>query len=193
MTRSATTQPSHVRRDRPEQDLPGDVQKAARRVLENALVSKDMAALYEDLLDKEIEVPSISEVREAPLATGYDPDEKSEVTNIGIIAATVTVDTVAEKTAAVDVTYTGDAAITTARLTIDSALPIKEITSEYDFEYNPDNGDIVVYLTDGSEIDGVLFTINTNRRSSGRREYPVDLELIEVTGADAEVIRRSCS
>ncbi len=167
----------------------GDVQKSARRVLENALVSRDMVNLYADLLDKEIVAPSISEEREAPLATGYDPDAKSDIVNVGIIAETITVDTVADKTAAVEVSYIGDEPITTARLTLESALPIKDIESDFDFEYNEDTNEIIVYDGAGEVIDGVLFTINYEFDAViPDGEYPIDLGYIEVTDADSAVM-----
>ena len=118
-----------------------------------------------------------------------DTVEKSDVVNAGIIAETVTVDTVAEKSAAVEVSYIGDEPITTARLYVDSALPIKDIESDYDFEYNPENGKIVVFDNAGEEIDGVLFTINYEFDAVvADGEYPIDLSVIEVTDLEGTVI-----
>jgi hypothetical protein len=167
----------------------GDLQKSALRVLRVDLLSQDMENMLA-LMDEEYEAGSYSANSEAAACTeGYVPMcVKSDIVDMGIVAEKVTVDTVADKTAAVEVSYNGDAAITTARLTVESALPIAEITSEYDFEYNPANNEIIVYLTDGGEIEGVLFTINYEFDAVvADGEYPVDLEVIEVTGADAEV------
>jgi beta-glucosidase len=169
----------------------GDIQKAAYHILNVMLYSQDMEILCDDLgIERPEEYENFTASHDATgIDAANDTVEKSDVVNAGIIADEITVDTVAEQTAAVDVSYIGDAAITSARLSIDSALPIADIESEYDFEYNPANGEIVVYLTDGGEIEGVLFTINYEFDAVvADGEYPVDLEVIEVTGADAEVI-----
>jgi predicted peptidase len=160
----------------------GDLQKSVRHILGNALISQDMVKLYADLLDKEITVTPISEYRDAPIASGYKQAEKSEVKNIGIIADKVTVDTMNDTAAQVNVEYKGEDALTTVRLTIDSALPIASIDSVNDFEYNPANGEIVVYNSYGTDISNPLFVINYEFDSLiADGEYPIALSLIEAT------------
>jgi predicted peptidase len=102
--------------------------------------------------------------------------------NVGIKVGTETVDAVNEDTVAVDVTYTGDATITSAMVTLDSKLPIAGIVSDNDFEYNPDTGMIVVYSPDGQEISDPLFTINYNVDATvSDGEYPIVIKVIDVT------------
>jgi hypothetical protein len=166
----------------------GDLQKSATRVLGVALLSQDMegvmAAIGEDYT-----AGSYSENNDAPLANGYTPVEKGDVVNTtGIVAETITVDTADVQTVELNVKYIGDTEITTARLYVDSALPIAEIVSENDFEYNPADGRIVVYKADGTAVDADLFTIVYEFDGLvDDGEYPVDLSIIEVT-EDAAII-----
>ncbi len=85
--------------------------------------------------------------------------DKTDASYDAIKAETITVDTVAVDTAEAAVTYTGDKELTTVRLTVACDVPVKEIISENDFEYNPETGAIVVYKSDGTLIDKNLFTI----------------------------------
>ena len=63
-----------------------------------------------------------------------------------------------------------------------------EDESDFDFEYNPADGRIVVYDGAGEEIDGVLFTINYEFVAViPDGEYPIDLGILEVTDADSAV------
>jgi hypothetical protein len=162
----------------------GDVQKAAYNILNVMLYSQDMEILCRDLgIERPEQYENFTDYYEG---TGIDAAnymvEKLPVENVGIIAETVTVDTVANKTAAVEVSYIGDKPITSARLTLVSELPIKDIVSDYDFEYNPETDEIVVYDGAGEVIDGVLFTINYEFDAViADGEYPVDLGIIEVT------------
>jgi beta-galactosidase len=75
--------------------------------------------------------------------------------------------------------------ISSVRLTIDAELPFESITSDYDFEYNPDNGKIVVYKADGSNIEdgSVLFTIHYDLTGQylANNEYAVKFGVIQVT------------
>jgi hypothetical protein len=168
----------------------GDIQKAAYNILNVMLYSQDMEILCDDLgIERPEQYDNFTDHYEG---TGIDAANdtviKEEVRNVGIVADTVTVDTVADKTAAVDVYYTGDEPITTARLTLVSDLPIKDIESDYDFEYNEDTNEIIVYDGAGEVIDGVLFTINYEFDAViPDGEYPIDLGILEVTDADSAV------
>jgi beta-glucosidase len=168
----------------------GDLQKSALHILGNALISQDMVKLYADVLDKEVEIPTVSADRNAPLAEGYAPVEKSDVYNtVGIVADTVTIDTAEVQGTQINVKYIGDEDITTARLYVDSALPIKEIVSDNEFEYNPADGRIVVYNADGAAVNRDLFTIVYEFDGLvPDGVYPVDMTIIEVSDMNATLI-----
>jgi beta-glucosidase len=169
----------------------GDIQKAAYHILNVMLYTQDMEILCDDLgIERPEQYDNFTDHYEGTgVDAANDTVEKSDVVNTGIIAETVTVDTVAEKSASVEVSYIGEVPITTARLTLDSALPIKDIESDYDFEYNPAENKIVVYDGGGEEISGVLFTINYEFDAVvADGEYPVDLGIIEVTNLEGMVI-----
>jgi beta-glucosidase len=166
----------------------GDLQKSAMSVLGVALLSQDMEGVMA-AIGEQYTAGSYSENNDAPLANGYTPVEKSEPIDLGIHAEKVVVDTVADKAVSADVWYDGDVDITTARMTLVSALPIKDIESDYDFEYNEDTNEIIVYDGAGDVIDGVLFTINYEFDAViPDGEYPIDLEILEVTDADSAVM-----
>jgi hypothetical protein len=167
----------------------GDLQKSAMRILRVDLLSQDMEKLLESI-DVDYTAGSYSANSDAEaLAEDYAPVVKSDIVDRGIVADTITIDTVADKTAAVEVSYNGDEPITTARLTLVSELPIKDIESDYDFEYNPETDEIVVYDGAGEEISGVLFTINYEFEAVvPDGEYPIDLGVIEVTDLEGAVI-----
>ena len=167
----------------------GDLQKSAARVLRVDLLSQDMEKLLDAMgIDYVAGSYSVNSGAYA-LDDMYNPIIKDDVTEIGVVADTVTVDAVNEKEAAVPVTYTGEGPITSVRLYIDSALPIEDIESVNDFEYNPADGWIIIYSGDGEAIDHNLFTINYKfDELPADGTYPVDLTLIEVTGEDGEPI-----
>ncbi len=176
--------------DRTGKTCLGDLQYAAYNILSVALNSQDMEKIMDEAYpDEGFKAQSITELYDAPLAGDYAMVEKGEVADaVGIIADTVTVDTVETESTGVDVSLIGDEAITTARLFIKSALPIADIESDYDFEFNPADGRIIVYDAAGEEIDGVLFTIIYEFDAViADGEYPIDLKIIEVTGADGEL------
>ncbi|MBE6948865.1 MAG: hypothetical protein E7456_03360, partial [Ruminococcaceae bacterium] len=153
----------------------GDVQKAARRVLNNALVSQDMVKLYADLFDTEIQAPSISEARDALLTEGWWMVQKSDIVNVGLVADRVVADC-ADGEALVDIIYTGDADLSTVRFYIDSALPIADVYSDYDIEYNPAEGYVVIWGVDG--IDDVVATLVYDISANpwlANGEYPIAL------------------
>lgn len=96
-----------------------------------------------------------------------------------------------EGDAAVDVTFKGDADVSSVRVQLDSELPIASITSEYNFEYNADNGKVIVYAEDGAALGDKLFTINYDLDADAwyaNGKYQIGLEVIEVTDADANII-----
>jgi hypothetical protein len=168
-------------------------------MLNLCLQSKDMVALYADLLDKTVDDPvPYSEANDAPLATGYKVVEKGDVTDIpGIKAGTVEVDTAESLTVDVPFTYDGDVELTTARFTITSDVPfatetvdgevVGVFTSDNDVEFNPATKEIIVYKGDGEAISGDLFTLTfdaSDVEESG--DYPVVIELLEATDADGK-------
>jgi hypothetical protein len=167
----------------------GDLQKSATRVLGVALLSQDMEGVMA-AIGEEYTAGSYSENNDAPLATGYTPVEKGEVFNtVGIVADTVTIDTAEVQGTEINVQYIGDEDITTARLYVDSALPIKEIVSDNEFEYNPADGRIVVYKSDGTAVDRDLFTIVYEFDGLvADGVYPVDMTIIEVSDMNATLI-----
>jgi beta-glucosidase len=168
----------------------GDIQKAAYHILNMMLYTQDMEILCEDLgIERPEQYDNFTEYYEGTgIDAANDTVEKNDVVNAGIIADEITVDTVADKTAAVNVSYIGEVPITTARLTLVSDLPIKDIESDYDFEYNEDTNEIIVYDGAGEVIDGVLFTINYEFDAViPDGEYPIDLGILEVTDADSAV------
>jgi hypothetical protein len=167
----------------------GDLQKSARHILGNALVSQDMVKLYKDLLDTEIEGTLISEAREGKILTGeFAHCEKSDLIEYSglIVADNTFVDvTLGEEETHVNVyaeTF-GDVKLTSVRMYVSCDLPITRIESDYDFEYNPDNNMIVVYSDDGEAFDGArLFSVYFDLTGEPELGYhDVDIALIQAT------------
>ncbi|MBQ6539776.1 MAG: hypothetical protein IJL71_01955, partial [Oscillospiraceae bacterium] len=166
----------------------GDIQKSALRILQVDLLSQDMEKIMADL-GEEYTAGSYSANNNAPLATGYAPVEKSEVSNVGIVAEKVTADSKVDKTVEAKVVYNGEADLTTVRLIVKCDVPIESVEALGDnsIEFNPANGKVIVYAADGSAIADELFKINfkiDKWYKSG--EYPIDLSLIEATDAEVE-------
>jgi len=89
----------------------------------------------------------------------------------------------------VDVSYIGDADVSSVRVIIDSALPIADIIPADGYEMENNNGYVVVYSADGSNIDGVLFTIIYDLSVNpwyANGEYPIALEVVDASDGDAE-------
>jgi beta-glucosidase len=166
----------------------GDLQKSAMRILQVDLLSQDMEKIMAEL-DKDYTAGSYSANNNAPLATGYAPVEKSEISNVGIVAEKVAADCKVDKTVEAKVVYNGDDDLTTVRLIVKCDVPIESVEALGDnsIEFNPANGKVIVYAADGSAIADELFKINfkiDKWYKSG--EYPIDLSLIEATDAEVE-------
>jgi len=143
-----------------------------------------MVKLYANLFDTQVSVPSISEARDALLTEGWWMGEKSEVVNVGLVADRVVADC-ADGEALVDIIYTGDADLSTVRFYIDSALPIADVYSDYDIEYNPAEGYVVIWGVDG--IDDVVATLVYDISANpwlANGEYPIALEVVDATDFD---------
>ena len=83
----------------------------------------------------------------------------------------------------VDAILKGDETLSSVRVKLDSALPIADVTSDYEYEYNPNNGMIVVYNDEFNPGD-VLFTISYDLGENPDYEdgkYPIDIEIIDAT------------
>ena len=91
-----------------------------------------------------------------------------------------------------NVTYVGDGEISSVRLTIDSALPIASVTSDYSIEYNEDEKCVIVWDEDGESFgNGVLMTIHFDLNADptpDAGEYDVNLVIEDVTDGDGETI-----
>jgi hypothetical protein len=70
-------------------------------------------------------------------------------------------------------------------MTLDSELPIASVDSPYSYEYNPDNGKLVVFNEYGESLDaGKLFTVNYDLDVSpwyDEGEYALKMKNIEAT------------
>jgi hypothetical protein len=162
----------------------GDLQKSVRRILGVALISQDMEGVMA-AIGEEYTSGSYSANNEAPLATGYTPGVKSPVVTESIVAERITADSVAVDTAEAKVEYMGETELTTVRLTIACDVPVKEIVSQNDFEYNPATGAVIVYKSDGTAISNELFTIVFDLSTIiPDGTYPIDLTAIEVTDTE---------
>jgi beta-glucosidase len=162
----------------------GDLQKSVRRILGVALISQDMEGVMA-AIGEEYTSGSYSANNEAPLATGYTPVVKSPVVNESIVAERITADSVAVDTAEAKVEYMGETELTTVRLTVACDVPVKEIVSQNDFEYNPATGAVIVYKSDGTAISNELFTIVFDLSTIiPDGTYPIDLTAIEVTDTE---------
>ena len=169
----------------------GDIQKSALNILGVFLYTQDMQILCNELgVDYSDYEQNYSVAMEAEMT---DPDfvpmaVKGKVENVSIVAERVTVDTAEAQTAEVKVEYMGENDLTTVRLSLNSALPIREIVSDNDFEFNAADGRIIVYSADGTPIDKQLFTIVYEFDGLVEDgEYPVDIEVEEVTDAEGNV------
>ena len=171
----------------------GDLQKSSLRVLGVAMLSQDMVGVMRALGDEDFTVGSYSaETGAEACAEDFVPfcvknGDPADVD--AIYAASVEADNTEADTVDVPVSYKGEGVLTTARLEINCDLDIAEVTSDFDFEFNPENGRVIVYLGDGTAIGDTLFTITFNIagvEDSG--VYPVDLTLIEATDNDGALI-----
>ena len=110
--------------------------------------------------------------------------------SITVLVETETVDTAAADTAEIDVTYTGDVAISSVRFTIDSELEIADIVVADGYEMENNNDEyIIIYAADGSEINGVLCTLVYNLNVTpwyANGEYAIDAEIVDASDADGE-------
>jgi hypothetical protein len=109
-----------------------------------------------------------------------------------IVADTVTVYSGEAETADVDISYIGEGEISSVRLTIDSALPITSVTSDYSIEYNEDEKCVIVWEEDGESFgNGVLMTVHLDLNADPALkagEYDINLVIEDVTDADGETI-----
>jgi len=167
----------------------GDLQKAATNILNMMLYTQDLEILCEDLgIEYPEQYHNFSKAYDAPLFYGWTNVEKSEIVNVALVADTVEADC-ANGEALVDITYTGDADISTVRFYIDSALPIADIYSDYDIEYNAEEGYVVIWGVDG--IDDVVATLVYDISANpwlANGEYPIDLEVVDATDIQEEDI-----
>ena len=63
------------------------------------------------------------------------------------------------ETASFDVTYEGKVAATAIRVQLDTDLRMLNVTSDYEYEFNPANGKVIVWNTDGFNDGDVLFNV----------------------------------
>ncbi|MBE6949345.1 MAG: hypothetical protein E7456_05810, partial [Ruminococcaceae bacterium] len=163
----------------------GDLQKSAMNILNMMLYTQDLEILCNDLgIEYPEQYHNFSKAYDAPLFFGWTNVEKSDVVNVGLVADTVVADC-ADGEALVDIIYTGDADLSTVRFYIDSALPIADIYSDYDIEYNPAEGYVVIWGVDG--IDDVVATIVYDISANpwlANGEYPIALEVVDATDFD---------
>ncbi len=102
-----------------------------------------------------------------------------------------TITTTCGEAAEVSVSYNGEREITSVRFTIDSALPISAITAADGYDIENNNGYVIVYKADGSNISGKLLTIEYDLDISpwyANGEYPVELTVVDASDGDAEDI-----
>ncbi len=126
----------------------------------------------------------------------YDVTNGNEVVSIEVpvevVEGTITAGTVTAScgdAAAVDLIYAGEEAITSARIKISSELPIESIETEHVIENN--NGYIVIYSLDGSELGSVICTLNYDLDVNpwyANGNYPIEVDVVDATGDDMEEI-----
>jgi hypothetical protein len=85
-----------------------------------------------------------------------------------------------------EATYKGTIPATSVRVRIDSGLDVIRVNSEYDFQYNPLNGKVVVYTDNTFKNGDVLFTIEVNTAEAKPGRYSIGLEYIDATDNEAE-------
>lgn len=90
------------------------------------------------------------------------------------------------ETAVIDVTYDGEITATTFRFQLKTDLDIIDVTSDYDMEYNPANGKIVIWNTDGIVENDVVCSITLNLDTAWMRngEYYLPIKVLEATNID---------
>ncbi|MBQ8975316.1 MAG: hypothetical protein IJ072_06305, partial [Oscillospiraceae bacterium] len=168
-----------------------DILKEAAASQLNTLMN--MRAFYNYYSDELAEL-GYNSYEEMP--TSYKVPEKQFETSaekVNLVAAgTATVGYGEE--ASVDVTITNHEGFSSVRVQIDSEIPFESITGDFRMEYNPANGKVVVYVSDGEleTEDTVLFTINykiDEVYSDG--EYPINVTVLDSTGADDELLAAS--
>ncbi|MBE6948631.1 MAG: M20/M25/M40 family metallo-hydrolase [Ruminococcaceae bacterium] len=114
--------------------------------------------------------------------------------SVVVMAETETFDTAETDTAAIDISYVGDIAISSVRLTIDSEIEFADIYAAdgYEMEYNPADGYAIIYAGDGSEIDGTLCTLVYDLNVTpwyAEGEYAIDIEIIDATDMNEDQLR----
>ncbi|MBE6949225.1 MAG: glycoside hydrolase [Ruminococcaceae bacterium] len=169
----------------------GDVQKSAINILNVAIQSKDMVNLGE-AVGVDVEITPWTELQDAPIVNGWAQSEKSEVVNVGLAAGIVEADCAVGE-AVVDITYTGEAALTSVRFYVDSEIEIADVivADGYSMEYNEAEGYIVIWEAAGEEIDGVLATLVYDISANpwlANGTYAIDLEVVDATDTAEEHI-----
>jgi len=94
------------------------------------------------------------------------------------------------ETAVIDVTYDGEITASTFRFQLKSDIEILDVVSDYDLEFNPENGKIVVWNTDGIVEGDVVCSITLNLDVApwlAEGEYYLPIKVIEATNADDEL------
>ena len=170
----------------------GDIQKSAYNILNVMLHTQDFGILCDDLgIERAPEYENFSAHFDAPLAGEYKDVNVDKAAPAAADVLRVSDDEVALGTiaAGVEVTYNGDIDLSSVRVQIETELPIFEgYDNIQNIEFNPDNNKLVVYEVNGEALGENLFFINFVVDECAPGTYPVKVNVIEATGADAELV-----
>jgi hypothetical protein len=170
----------------------GDIQKSAYNILNVMLHTQDFGILCDDLgIERAPEYENFSAHFDAPLAGEYKDVNVDKAAPAAADVLHVSDDEVALGTiaAGVEVTYNGDVELSSLRVQIETELPIFEgYDNIQNIEFNPDNNKLVVYEVNGEALGENLFFINFVVDECAPGTYPVKVNVIEATGADAELV-----
>ena len=112
-----------------------------------------------------------------------------------IVGGSITTVCESEEEVTVDVAYTGETEISSVRISIDSEIPVKDVTSEYNYVYNKDNGKIVIWADEGKSFGAsTLCTISyviSDWYKNG--SYPIHINFIDASAADTSTITLAAS
>lgn len=98
------------------------------------------------------------------------------------------------ETAVVDITYDSEITATTLRFQLDTELDILNVTSDYDMEFNSENGMVIVYSVDGINNGDVVCSVTFDLDVSPwlkNGNYYIPINIIEATDADDEIFEIS--
>ncbi|MBQ6539777.1 MAG: hypothetical protein IJL71_01960 [Oscillospiraceae bacterium] len=129
-------------------------------------------------------VTALADDEPAPVGEEPVPAEELPVT---VECDSVTVDNDSGKDVSVNLRYTGTELISSFRFKVNCDVPLKDVYSDLNVQFNPEEGLVIIWADDGASFGActlcsMVFEI-TGLYEKGT--YPIGIELVDVTAASA--------